>query len=302
MSKVVITQNDVIGMAISETLGHLEIEPLVQRRVVAVKPNETYASSNDTTGVTQPDTLRAVLRYLKKFHPKELIVSGGSGAAETHDVFETVGLMQVVREEGVEFFDHNRPPFAMVQLEYQPDKDVSGPQKSVMVNPRVLEYETLITLNQLKMHEMATVTLSLKNIAMSYPAADYYGYPRMSEKKEHAFFDDLHSFIAAMARRFPADLAITVGHPAMIGTGPLGGYTFETGLVIASLDALAADVVGARILGFQPQAVRHLWEAGKMGLGEMDVSKLEFPVMSLKDAIGVFTERAFGRRLTYEHP
>jgi len=27
-----------------------------------------------------------------------------------------------------------------------------------------------------------------------------------------------HSFIAAMAKRFPIHLAITVGHPAMIGT------------------------------------------------------------------------------------
>jgi hypothetical protein len=27
----------------------------------------------------------------------------------------------------------------------------------------------------------------------------------------------MHSFIAAMAKRFPIQLAITVGHPAMIG-------------------------------------------------------------------------------------
>lgn len=27
-----------------------------------------------------------------------------------------------------------------------------------------------------------------------------------------------------MGRRFPIDLAITVGHPAMIATGPLGGH------------------------------------------------------------------------------
>lgn len=60
----------------------------------------------------------------------------------------------------------------------------------------------------------------------------------------------MHSFIAVMARRFPIDLAITVGHPAMIATGPLGGYPVETGMVIASTDAVAADVVGARLLGF----------------------------------------------------
>jgi uncharacterized protein (DUF362 family) len=61
-----------------------------------------------------------------------------------------------------------------------------------------------------------------------------------------------------MARRFPIQLAITVGHPATIATGPLGGHAVETGLVIASEDALAADVVGARLLGFNVQGVRHL--------------------------------------------
>jgi uncharacterized protein (DUF362 family) len=87
-------------------------------------------------------------------------------------------------------------------------------------------------------------------MAMSFPAADHDGHPRSTEHHRHGFFEDMHSFIAAMAKRFPIHLAVTVGHPAMIGTGPLGGHTFETGLCIASDDALAADVVGARLLGF----------------------------------------------------
>jgi uncharacterized protein (DUF362 family) len=53
-----------------------------------------------------------------------------------------------------------------------------------MVNPRVLGYETLVSLSQLKMHETATVTLALKNIGMSYPAADYYGHPRSTQRHE----------------------------------------------------------------------------------------------------------------------
>ena len=170
-----------------------------------------------------------------------------------------------------------------------------------MVNPRVLEYDTLIVLSQLKLHETATVTLALKNVAMSYPAADYYGHPRSTQKHDNRFFDDMHSFIAAMARRFPIDLAITVGHPAMIATGPLGGHAVETGIVIASTDALAADVVGARLLGFKLQAVRHLWEASRLGIGEADEERMRFPRLSLRDAIEAFTLVAYGERLTFEH-
>ncbi len=158
-----------------------------------------------------------------------------------------------------------------------------------------------MSLTQLKLHETATVTLSLKNIAMSFPAADYYGHPRHSEKHENAFFDDMHSFIAAMAKRFPIRLAIIAGHPAMIGTGPLGGHAVETGLVLASTDPVAADAVGARLLGFRSQAVRHLWEAGRLGLGETVADEMDFPALSLRQAVEAFTEAAYGQKLTFEH-
>ena len=65
--------------------------------------------------------------------------------------------------------------------------------------------------------------------------------------------------------------------------------------------ALAADVVGAKLLGFGPQAVRHLWEAARLGLGESKTDRMEFPAMSLREAIEAFTEAAYGRRLTFEH-
>jgi uncharacterized protein (DUF362 family) len=301
MVKVAIAQNDEIGLAIREALGHLDLAPLIRGKLVAVKPNDTWASSSDTSGVTQPDTLRAILQAVRDHQPREIVVTGGAGAAQTDEVFRLAGLMGVVEQEGVTFFDHNRPPFVSVPLPYAPERDVRGPQQAVMVNPRVLEYETLIAVNQLKLHETATVTLALKNIAMSFPAADYYGHPRSTQRHKNGFFSDMHSFIAAMAKRFPIHLAVTVGHPAMIGTGPLGGHTIETGVVIASTDAVAADVVGARLLGFDPQAVRHLWEAGQLQLGELDTDHMEFPGLSLRQAIEAFTSAAYGERLTFEH-
>ncbi|MFN7141783.1 MAG: DUF362 domain-containing protein [Limisphaerales bacterium] len=301
MSTVAITQNTDIERAIQEALGYLDVTPLVRNKIVAVHPNDTWADPSDKSAVTQPDSLRAVLRYLKRFKPKSLIVSGGSGAGETDEIFRLAGLMEVVEQEGAEFFDHNRAPFVEVALDYGADKEVSGPQKSVMVNPRVMEYETLVALNQLKVHATATVTMALKNIAMSFPAADYYGHPRGTMKRKHHFFDDMHSFIAAMAKRFPIHLAITVGHPAMIGYGPIGGHTVDCGVVIASKDPLAADVVGAQLLGFQPQAVRHLWEAARLGVGESDLDRIKCVGMQFKDAFAAFTQAAYGRAFEFEH-
>src|SRR5438270_80753 len=103
MSKVAITQNDDIEVAIVEALEHFNLEKLVRNKVTAVKPNETWASEQDKTACTQPDSLRAVLRHIKQFQPKRLIVTGGSGAGETDEIFRIVGLMEVVEDEGAEF-------------------------------------------------------------------------------------------------------------------------------------------------------------------------------------------------------
>ena len=43
-----------------------------------------------------PDTLQAVLRFIKHYHPKELLVTGGSGAGQTDEIFTVAGLMDVV--------------------------------------------------------------------------------------------------------------------------------------------------------------------------------------------------------------
>jgi hypothetical protein len=104
----------------------------------------------------------------------------------------------------------------------------------------------------------------------------------------------MHSFIVAMIKRFRPQLAVIVGHPAMIGTGPLGGHAVETGLVIASTDPVAADTVGAHLLGFKPQAVGHLWEASRWRLGETDRETIKFLALNLEQAVQLFTRAAYG--------
>lgn len=294
MSTVAITQDlEFIGQALFDALDALDLEDQLTNRLVAIKPNDTAATPDNISGVTHADTLQATIRFVKQFNPRHIVVSGGAGASQTDDVFRYTGMMNIVEQEGVEFFDHNRSPFHEITLE-------SGPQRSVMINPRILDYETVISLAQLKLHETATVTLSMKNIAMSFPAADYYGHPRGSgEIHPNDFFGDMQEFIPAMVRRFPPALAIIVGHPAMVGTGPLGGIPVETGLVIASRDFLSADAVGAELFGFNMQGVRHIFEAHRMGLGESRIGAMTFPRMSLSDAMEAFTRLVYAREAVW---
>jgi len=144
-------------------------------------------------------------------------------------------------------------------------------------------------LAQHKVHEIAGVTLAMKNIAMSLPAADYYGHPRSKRLQAHRFFEDMQGFIAGMCQRFRPGLSIIVGHPAMTGTGPIGGHTFESGLVIASKDFVAADSVGAFILG--REKVSHIQQAESLGLGTADIYTMEITGVPLNEAVRIFNEK-----------
>jgi uncharacterized protein (DUF362 family) len=285
MSLVSITGNDEIEQAVTEALDALALEDLFRDRVVAVKPNDTWSSRRDVGAVTQPDTLAATLNWLQEYRPAQVLVVGGAGDGETADAFAESGMMDVVETQGVELVDLNRPPFDTVSLEY-------GPEKEVIVNRRVHDLEVVVSLAQIKLHSCTEVTLALKNVAMGWPAADHYGHPRLKLSHSNGPMSD---FIVGMAKRFPIHVAINVGHPAMVDHGPIGGRTVETGLVLASRDPVAADALGARLLGFDPLAVRHIREAAAQGLGQADVAGITTVGLSLGEALVRFERAVAGQ-------
>ena len=42
------------------------------------------------------------------------------------------------------------------------------------------------------------------------------------------------------------------------------------------------------------------YATGHLGLGETETAKMGFPGLGLREAIAVFTEAAYGKRLTFE--
>jgi len=67
----------------------------------------------------------------------------------------------------------------------------------------------------------------------------------------------------------------------MVGTGLHNGMAVHSDMVIRGTDPVAADTIGARQLGFKPQAVRYLYALGKDNVGETDDSRIEILGMAL---------------------
>lgn len=284
MSQVSIAQNDKIEISIQEALEKISLEEKIKGKIVVIKPNETFCTKKNKAPVTQPDTLRTVIWHVRKFSPKRLIVAGGAGAIKTWQSFKISGMAKVVKEEKVEFIDLNEEPYVVKKLDF-------GPQKEVVVNKLCEQWDTLISLANHKRHDSAVVTLSMKNIAMSLPAAGYYGYPRSSYKHDHRFFDDLHSFIAGMCQKFPISLAIVVGHPSMLRTGPIDGVPVETGFTVVSEDPVSTDAVGAKLFGFNPGDIKHIKLGNLLKVGESNLKKIEILGIPLDKAVDLFNEK-----------
>ncbi len=256
-----------------------------------VTPNWVTRKPPSSGAITGTAALRAVLHWIKRHKPGRLVVATGSGGAPTPEIMQVYGLQQVIEEEGIEFVDLNHGPFIEVELEHdQPSK--------TSLNRLRDEMGFLLSLAQLKVHEEATVTLGIKNIAMGWPPAEEHGFP----KKNRGIHTDLHGFIAAMMQVVRPDVTVLSAIHSMIGTGPSQGKEVSGELVIAGDDFIATDVVGARLLGFKPQAAHYLYKLIKSGQGISDTKTMRFPGLDLATAEALFTSAAYDKQIVLDKP
>jgi uncharacterized protein (DUF362 family) len=284
---VSIARSDTEQASVRAALELLPMEEIVKKgdRVV-ITPNWVTAKPPSTGCVVGPYTLQALIRAIKQLQPDEIVIATGSGE-DTVKVFSQVGYDRIIEEEQVRFIDLNFGPYTDLEL----DHPVVPRTK---LNRLIDEMDVLVSFTQLKQHEEATISASIKNIAMGWPPAELHGFP----KKQLGIHKDLHGFIAAMAKKLPIDLAVISADKTMIGTGPNNGLAVDTkGLVIASTDPVAADTVGARLLGFKPQAVRYLYDLQQYKLGEAEVENIRFYGIPLKEAERIFSTAAYGSEI-----
>ena len=61
----------------------------------------------------------------------------------------------------------------------------------------------------------------------------------------------------------------------MEGNGPAWGTPFESQVAIASMDALAADTIATKIMGFDSKRVLYLSAMTEAGMGQGDIEKID---------------------------
>ena len=136
-------------------------------------------------------------------------------------------------------------------------------------NTDIFNSDFVVDLPVMKAHNQTVVSLGIKNLKglIDIP----------SRKRCHTMTpgNDLHFWVAKLADKMPPMFTLLDGiYTNERGPG-LDGRIHRSNLLVASSDVLAADLVGAKLLGHEPQNVPHLVHAAHNRKRSHDLSDIE---------------------------
>ena len=201
--------------------------------------------------ITTSRVVEDVVALLKDHGAGDIVIGEGPvvapGDKETiPHAFEHLGYQDLEKRYGVRCVNVFERPFEPVDL---------GDGLRLNFNTDILSSDFVVSLPVLKTHAQTVVSLGIKNLKGTIDIA--------SRKKCHSpdAARDLHFCVARLADRMPPMLTVIDGiYSSERGPG-FDGHMRRSDLLVASGDVLAADMVGARILGSEPSAVPYLVHA-----------------------------------------
>ena len=172
------------------------------------------------------------------------------GTTPAH-AFETLGYNTLKRRYGVKTINVFQRPFETVDL---------GDGISLNFNTDILHSDLVVDLPAMKAHNQTVVSLGIKNLkgTIDIPSRKRCHNPDPAK--------NLDFMVARLADRLPPIFTLIDGiYTLERGPGP-DGRMRRSDILVASTDILSADMVGAKLLGYQPNQVPHLaMAAGNQG-------------------------------------
>ena len=259
-----------------------EIAPkLKTKKYVLIKPNNV--SGFRQPGETHADTLRGIMDYLTPRFRGPVII-GESSAGMTLKGFDNYKYPEVVKEfKNVRLVDFNTEAKYVIQ----PLLDFDLHVVPARLAARLFDPDAFVLCSAvLKTHNIAVVSLAVKNMVLGAPLHAAPGEtPNWSDKRRYhaGIRQSLYNIYVTAQRMQPFwGAAIIDGYEGMEGNSP-GGTPISTNTVLASADYIAADRVGAEIMGVNPDWLGWLKYCGESGVGQWDISKIDIQGAKIAD-------------------
>lgn len=238
----------------------IAVEIKGKKRIV-IKPN--FVNVFVRLACTPATTVRAVLDVITKHTDQPVTIAEGS-ATSTWIGFTRFGYPLLLRDYKVRFVNLNQDKARPVEI-YDSDMNIV----TVPVAETVLDSDFLISAALMKTHDTVLATLGLKNVLVG-------AIRRAGQKgRIHQGYRAINMTLAKMAAVFHPHLAVIDGWRAMEGNGPSSGTPVDMKTAVASTDFLAADIIAANLMGFEPEEIGYLWRLCQTGPGEGNLERIE---------------------------
>lgn len=232
---------------------------------VVLKPNLAFANPVGWATATHPDTLVAVAEACLSAGAKEVLVVEHP-LNDPEKCLERTGARAALSA---------LPDVKLHMLsEHEEFAEVAIPRgvaiTSAEVARAILEADVFINLPQAKHHSAAGVSFGLKNAMGAV----------WSRKPFHLWLD-LHQAVADLGHVVRPHLTILDATQVLLNGGPKGpGEVGQPGRMVAGRVTASVDAWGLSVVPFggkvlTPADIKHIANAGKAGLGEVDVKKLK---------------------------
>jgi len=256
-----------------QSLKKIEDEVLasIGDKKILIKPNMVQV--NTPLCATHVDAIRAILDFLKPHYKSEIIVGESTAArTSTFDGFKNYGYLPLEKEYNVKLVDLNRTAYQYRYVFGRDNQPLPIRIISVFLDPSVY----VISAARMKTHDRVLTTLSLKNVLLGSPLNDYKKNDKWQVHTGQRAVNTLcHYNMFHLAQEVYPDLGVIDGFVGMEGNGPVGGTAFDSRVALASRDALAADIIATKIMGFDPKRVLYLTSLTEAGLGQGDIEKIK---------------------------
>ncbi|MCL6471997.1 MAG: DUF362 domain-containing protein [Firmicutes bacterium] len=237
-ARVALVKTEFVDRGIEQTIelagGLTGLEPGM---VVLIKPN---VNSNDPFPATSnPETVVALVNYVKQYKPRQIIVGDASNASylPTVDSMRDLGIYQAAQEAGADVVGFEEG----VWVEVAPPGAKHWHQ--FKVSEVLLNADYVISQCVVKTHFLAGYSMALKNWMGVVDHRSRYSL-HMSAR------DLFYKRIAELNLARPADFVLLDGTWAMVTGGPFHGDTINANLMVATANITAADAVGLSILKY----------------------------------------------------
>ncbi|HUW21808.1 MAG TPA: DUF362 domain-containing protein [Candidatus Bathyarchaeia archaeon] len=220
--------------------GDIE-KALIGREKVVIKVN--FVSPENELAATPIESVTALLDFLRPIYKKRIqIMETGKNAALGFKNFNYPKLTEKYNVKLTALDNGNLVPVFVYDVNLKK-------RIKVEIYQEALSADFLISITRAKTHNYGIVTLGLKNIAAGFlkdTSLIHQGY--------QAFNKNLFLLI----KKIQPDLSIIDATVGMEGNGPISGQPIKVGWALASPDALRADIIAARLMGFNPKQIGYL--------------------------------------------